>query len=139
MNKVIIMGRLTKQPEVQTTQGGNPICRFSIAVDTGYGENKHTSFFNCVAFKKTAENIAQYFSKGQRILLDGSIKQNVWDKDGVKQYSVEIMVFSFDFIEAKDKTNTTLSSSEVGLNTVSPDEQTEVPTVNPFSDSDIPF
>ena len=135
MNKVIIMGRMTKDPELKYSQSGTAVAKFSIAVDTGWGDKKETSFFNVVAFKKSAENICKYFSKGQRILCEGSLKQNSWtDKDGNKRSTVEINLFQFDFIESKGSK----SDSQPAQNQQS-EEPPMFPTDNPFDDEGIPF
>ena len=78
MNKIELMGRLTREPEIKPTQNST-LTKFSIAVGSGYGEHKKTDFFNCVAFSKTAETIGQYFKKGDPILLDGSAHIRSWE------------------------------------------------------------
>lgn len=130
MNSINILGRLTKQPELKTSQSGKYYSNFSIAVNTGWGDNKETSFFNCMSFGKTAETVVQYFSKGHRILIDGSLKQDSWsDKDGNKRTSVSIIVNRVDFIEQKDKVEKVKEEFQ----------GEELPLKdNPFSD-DIPF
>ena len=131
MNSINILGRLTKQPELKTSQSGKYYSNFSIAVNTGWGDNRETSFFNCMAFGKTAETVVQYFSKGHRILIDGSLKQDSWtDKEGNKKTSVSIIVNRVDFIEPKDKAaqvKEEFKGKELPLED------------NPFSDDMIPF
>ena len=64
INKVILMGRLTRDPEMRHTNSGTPVTTFSIAIDNGYGDNKRTDFVNCLAWNKTAEFVTKYFTKG---------------------------------------------------------------------------
>lgn len=100
-NRVILMGRLTADPELRTTQSGISMCRFSIAVDwryTKHGEDKQTDFFNVTCWRQTAEFVCKYFSKGRLIHIEGSIhNDNYTDQHGVKHYSVSVMVDSVSF------------------------------------------
>lgn len=102
LNRVIIMGRLTRDPEIRNTQSGTTMCRFSVAVDRPF-KNKHTNereadFLECSAFGKTAEFVGRYFSKGKMILAEGEIRNNNYtDKDGVKHYKCEIFVNNVSF------------------------------------------
>lgn len=103
MNNVILMGRLTKDPELKTTQSGLSFCRFTVAVDrySKDGEDK-TNFISCVAWRNTAEFIDKYFSKGQRILLSGSIQTGSYtDKDGRTVYTTDVLVDKAEFCENK--------------------------------------
>ena len=102
MNKVILMGRLTKDPE--TRQAGETIVtRFSLAVDrrrkTESGQA--ADFPSIVAFGKTAEFINKYFHKGMKIALDGRIQTGSYDKDGVKHYTTEVVAENVEFAESK--------------------------------------
>lgn len=67
INKVILMGRLTRDPEVRHTSTGKAVCSFSIAIDNGYGENRQTDFINCVAWQNQAEFLGRYFTKGMMV------------------------------------------------------------------------
>ncbi len=104
MNTVSIIGRLTKDPEMKTLNGGTTVCRLSLAYNRKYrtnGESKEeVSFFDCVAWGKTGETIAQYCRKGQRIGISGRLSQRSWESsEGRKQSVVEIVVEDFTFIE----------------------------------------
>jgi single-strand DNA-binding protein len=93
-NRVILMGRLTKDPELRTTQSGITMCRFSVAVERAYsrGEEKQTDFFDVTVWRQTAEFVSKYFSKGRMILIEGSIQNsNYTDQNGVKHYATAIM------------------------------------------------
>ncbi len=106
LNHITIMGRLTADPEVQSTRKDNvPVCRFSIAVDRpkrrDMAENK-TDFFNCVAWNGTAKLLENYFHKGERILVEGSLRNRTYlDKMEEKRTVAEIHVDKVFFIEKK--------------------------------------
>lgn len=106
MNKVLMMGRLTRDPEERNTQnGGMTIARFSIAVDRRFkreGEPE-ADFFNCTAFGKQAEFVMRYLRKGVKVVVIGRIQNdNYTAKDGTKTYSVQIMVDEIEFAESKN-------------------------------------
>lgn len=107
MNKIIIMGRLTREPEVRWSQGANAtaIARISVAVDRKWkreGEPE-ADFFNCTAFGKQAEFVEKYLHKGTKILISGRVQNdNYTNKDGQKVYSVQIMAEEIEFAESKN-------------------------------------
>ena len=102
INKVILMGRLTKNPELRHTDSGKAVCNFSIAVSEGYGENQRTEFINCVAWNKTAEFVEKYFTKGRMIIVDGRISTRTWEgQDGKKNYVTEVVANQVSFGESK--------------------------------------
>lgn len=107
MNKVILMGRLTHDPEVRYSQGDNPIAvaRFSIAVGRRFkhaGEPE-ADFFNCTAFGKQAEAIEKYFIKGTKIVVSGRIQNdNYTNREGQKVYGVKIIIDEWEFVESKN-------------------------------------
>ena len=99
MNKVILIGRLTKDPELRFAAGsGTAVSRFSVAVTRPFKKDE-TDFINCVAFGKTAETISQYLTKGRQIAVTGSIRTGSYDaQDGTKRYTTDVAVESFEFI-----------------------------------------
>ncbi len=102
INKAIIMGRLTRDPELRHTGTGTPVCSFSVAVDNGYGERRQTDFINCVAWNKTAEFVSNYFEKGKMIIVIGRIATRTWEgQDGKKNYATEVVVNEVSFGETK--------------------------------------
>lgn len=103
MNKAILMGRLTKDPEVRYTNGGKTIGSFSIAVDRRFKSEgqPEADFFTCVTFGKQAEFVEKYLKKGTKILLSGQIQNNNYEKDGVKHYNTQIVVDEIEFAESK--------------------------------------
>lgn len=112
LNKVIIMGRLTRDPDFKQTQSGVAICKFSVAVERQFKDSKTgerlTDFLDCTAFRGTAEFISRYFSKGNMILVEGNIQNNNYtDNSGVKHYSNNIMVENVSFCGGKNEGGTT--------------------------------
>lgn len=102
MNKVIISGRTTADIELKATQTGKSVATFTVAVDTGYGENKQTAFLDVIAWEKMAELVSQYVHKGNKVLICGRLQTRTWeDKDGKKRKATEIVANEIEFIEAK--------------------------------------
>ena len=97
LNHIVIMGRLTRDPELRRTGSGLPVASFSVAVDRDFGMNengeKETDFIDCVAWRNTAEYVSKYFTKGRMIVVSGRLQIRSWtDKDGNKRTSAEIVV-----------------------------------------------
>lgn len=112
MNKIILMGRLTRDPEVRYTAGdaAKSIARFSLAVDKKYKtDNGPTAdFFNCIAFGKTADFAEKYLRQGNKILITGRISNdNYTDRNGNKVYSVQVIVEELEFAESKKNSSST--------------------------------
>jgi single-strand DNA-binding protein len=106
MNKVILMGRLTKDPELRYTASSNiPKCTFTIAVDRRFarqGEEKQADFFNIVAWRNQAEFCSKYFAKGLRVLVVGSLQNRSWDdNEGKKRYVTEVVVDEVYFADSR--------------------------------------
>lgn len=102
INKAILMGRLTRDPELRHTGSGTAVCSFSIAIDNGYGDNRQTDFINCVAWNKTAEFVEKYFTKGRMIIVVGRISTRTWEgQDGKKNYVTEVVASEVSFGESK--------------------------------------
>ena len=99
MNKIILMGRLTMEPEMFGQK--SKVARFTLAVDRSYGEDE-TDFFNCVSFGKQAEFVEKYLKKGTKILLTGRLQNNSYeDKQGNKVTSTQIITEEVEFCESK--------------------------------------
>ncbi len=106
MNKVILKGRLTSNPEVRYTDGGMAIARFHLAIDrrkTKDNQDPGADFPSCVAFGKTAEVIEKHTAKGAMILVEGRLQTGSYTgQDGVKRYTTEVILDSFEFCEKKE-------------------------------------
>lgn len=105
MNKVILIGRLTRDPEVRYSNVGSTVARFSLAVDRKFkreGDEQTADFINCVAFGKTAEFIEKYFFKGTKMVLEGRIQTgNYTNQEGQKVYTTDVVVEQVEFAESK--------------------------------------
>ena len=108
MNKVIILGNMTRKAELRTIPSGNKVANFSIAVSERYkdkqGQQQEKSeYINCVAWNRTAEIIEQYMKKGSKILVEGKLQTSTWDKDGEKRYKTEVIVSSMEMLGSKSQ------------------------------------
>lgn len=138
INHITIHGRLTREPELKTTQSGISVCKFSVAVDRSFtkqGEEKQTDFFNVTAWRGLADMIAKYFTKGKEILVSGSMQMHTYDdKDGNKRTAWELLAESVDFCGSKgDSTSSSASTSAASTATEGASDFTEI------DDSKLPF
>lgn len=129
-NKVILMGNLTRDPELRYTPAGKAVANFSIAVNRRYRTDdqvrEETDFFDIVVFGKQAENCSEYLSKGRPVLVDGRLQQRRWETDdGQKRSKVEVVAMTVQFLGSRGQENS--------RSTGGGDEPPE------FDDSDIPF
>ena len=139
MNKVILIGRLTKDPEVRYSQGDNSmaIARYSLAVDRRFkrnGDEQTADFINCVAFGKSGEFAEKYLRKGTKIAIVGRIQTGSYtNRDGQKVYTTDVVVEEQEFAESKGNNSSVdsqhISNNEVGFVNV-PDD---------IEDSELPF
>lgn len=143
INRVILVGRLTRDPELKSTNSGSYLCRFTLASNRTIfqkdGENKEeVGFFDCVAWGKLAEVISKYSQKGRRVGVDGSLRFSTWDTaEGKRQSKVEVYVENFQFLDVR---NNSENPSPMPTNTEAA-EKSESFAENfsePFND-DIPF
>ena len=100
INQVVLMGRLTRDPEQRTTAGGKNIASFSLAVDRG-GESDAADFFEITAWEKLGDLVIQYLSKGRRVLVQGRLRQDSWDdkETGKKRSRVEVTATDVTFLD----------------------------------------
>lgn len=151
MNKVILIGRLTKDPDLRFAAGsGTAVTRFSLAVNRQFKREgqPEADFINCIAFGKTGEMIAQYLTKGRQLAVTGSIQTGSYDaKDGTKRYTTDIIVDTFEFIGSsngggRDSQNHNSNGfTPSGFDT--PNNSFSQPSydddMTPIDDGDIPF
>lgn len=104
MNRVIEVGRLTRDPELRTTTAGKSVCSFTLAVDRPRNKDgvKEADFIRCKAFGKQGESIAYYKGKGDMIAVDGRLQTGSYEKDGIRHYTTDVIVERADFL-AKEK------------------------------------
>ena len=106
MNKCFFIGRTTSDITLKTTSNGTTYAKFSLAVDTGYGDNQKTSFLNMTAWNKMAETLSKYVPKGRKILVECEALQNQYkDKNGNNVNTVDFRVFDMEFCENKKDSN----------------------------------
>ena len=114
LNKVVLMGRITAEPELKTTNSGVSVVSFNIAVDRNYckqGEERETDFIAIVAWRQTAEFICKYFAKGQLIALEGSLQTRTYqDRDGNNRTVTEVVADNVFFTGDKREKNNTQSA-----------------------------
>ena len=144
-SKAIIMGNLTRDPELRSTPSGAQVCGFSVAVNRTYkdssGANQESvSFIDCSAWGRAGEIIAQYAKKGSGILISGRLEQRSWeDKEGQKRSRVEIVVEDFNFVggngDGGASGGSRGSSSSAAAADVAPDDISD----EPIDLSEIPF
>ena len=117
MNKVQLVGRLAKDPELRTTGTGKSVCSFSVAVDRRYKQDGQPTadFFSITAWGRQAEVIEQYLAKGQQIAIAGRLQSRSYDaKDGTKRYVTEIVLEEFDFISSGNGENAAQTQRDAG-------------------------
>lgn len=136
-NKVILIGNITKDIELKQTPSGVPVASFTVAVNRKYKEKdgtQNTDFINCVAWRKTAEFVAQYFKKGKPILVEGEIQTRSYtDNKGEKRYVTEVIASEVGFVGGKDDS----TGGEYVPQAYTPDA---TPNFEPVSDEDdLPF
>lgn len=126
MNKVVLMGRLTRDPEVRATQSNTAVCSFSLAVNRRFKQEGQpdADFINVTAWAKTAEFVSKYFTKGQQVAVIGRIQtRNYDDKDGKKVFVTEVVAEEVYFADSKKEPNVTTSAGFMAVE----------------GDSDLPF
>ena len=104
LNKVMLIGRLGRDPESKITQSGKSVCTFTLATDTGYGDNKKTDWHNITVFDKAADNCAKFLRKGSPVYVEGRISYDAYEKDGIKHTTTKIIANTVLFI-ATSKVN----------------------------------
>jgi len=148
MNRVVLVGRLTKDPELRTTTNGTSQTRFTLAVNrrtAGPDGQREADFINCLAWRGTAEAIAKYLKKGRELAVEGRIQTGSYDaQDGTKRYPTEVVVDNFTFIGSGSGTNTNNdfdngSSSDIATTDISEDPFKDFGNEVALSDDDLPF
>ncbi len=128
LNKTILIGRLTKDPDLRYTPNGKAVAKFTLAVDRVFSKEKEADFIPCVAWGKTAENCANYIGKGSLVAVEGRIQVRTYEaKDGGKRWVTEIICDSVQFLDRKG------ADINVGSKTEGIGQEVE------FSEDDIPF
>lgn len=133
MNKSILMGRLTKDPELRYTSGNNTaVCSFTIAVNRRMAKEgqPQADFINCISWSKSAEFVSKYFKKGQQIVVIGRIQTRSWeDNESRKHYATEVVTEEVYFAGSRPKSDMNSSDADDSSNQLQPEEE----------DSELPF
>ncbi len=162
MNKVVLVGRLTRDPEIRTSSSGMQIASFSLAVNRNFRNkegNIEADFINVVVFGKQAENVGKYITKGQMLGVEGRIQTRNYDaQDGTKRYVTEVVADNVEFLSSKNSGNSASNDAPVNayvdttssfyVDEPSKDNGVDISTEDPFknfgsevalSDDDLPF
>lgn len=133
MNKVVLIGRLTRDPELRYTGSNTPVATFSLAVDRGFSNQqgeREADFINIVVWNKQAENVKNFLTKGSQVGIDGRIQTRTYDdQNGQKRYVTEVVANNVEFLGSKNSSNT---------NTKGSSSKNEEPTPYDFGDTPEP-
>lgn len=149
MNKVILIGRVTKDIELKATESGLQYCQFDLAIDNGKdkdGNQREADFISCTAWDKKAENLSVYVHKGHKLAVEGRIKTDKYQNEkGENRYRTYVLVSNFEFLESKPKDNYVPSEPDNLKNSYTIEDIDNMQVENdPFSgvqinESDLPF
>lgn len=143
INQVILMGRLTRDPELRTTSTGKNVCSFSLAVDRKFGQDDGADFFDVTAWDKLGELVNQYLSKGRRCLVQGRLSFRSWEQDGQKRSKVEVIAEDVTFLDGPGDGGNNGSSATSGTSQPSNKKNNDVVIEDiddkPIDLSEIPF
>lgn len=131
LNRIILMGRLTRDPELRHTQSGTAVASFSLAVDRDFKDQsgeKETDFIDIVAWRGTGEFVKKYFTKGRMAVVDGRLQVRAWvDNDGNKRRSYEVVAASVYFGDSKRASSDSDAAQAGEIREVPEDEEGELP------------
>ncbi len=148
MNRVVLVGRLTRDPEMRTTSSGISQTRFTLAVNrrtAGQSGEREADFINCVAWRGTAEAIAKYLTKGRELAVEGRIQTGSYDaQDGTKRYTTDVVVDNFTFIGSGNGSTAPTyqnngASNDIATTDISEDPFKDFGSEVALSDDDLPF
>ena len=143
MNKVILVGNLTRDPELITTNNGVSVCRFSVACQrrfTNQNGEREADFINCVAWRQNAEFCYKYFKKGNKVALVGSLQTRSYDaQDGTKRTATDVVVDEIEFASSKGPSNNDEMTNEEPAGSKSTGKADVVNTFEPIDDDNLPF
>lgn len=140
INRVVLVGRLTRDPELRNTNSGNAVCTFTLAVDNRMKNpdgSKSASFITCVVFSQQAENVSQFVRKGSLVGVEGRLNQRSYDrKDGTKASVIEVICDSVQFLEPKAERGETPAATFNDVPAVEDDNHLDSIDI---ADDDLPF
>ena len=130
INSVVVIGNLTRDPELRYSAQGTGVANIYIAVNRGYGDEQKTDFFRVVCFSKLAEAVAQYTNKGSLVGVQGRLQSSSYEKDGQRHSVVEIVAQNVKFLDKKSEGSTNKSKDPSGYEHLNQDSK---------QDEDLPF
>ena len=144
MNKVILMGRLTRDPEIRYSQNGEQMCiaRYTLAVDRKFkkqGDGQTADFISCIAFGKSAEFAEKYLKQGTKIAITGRIQTGSYTKDGNKVYTTDVVVEEQEFCESKNANNSNSQQSNTANANNQPSSGNDFMSIPEGIEDDLPF
>ena len=145
MNKVILIGRLTRDPEIRYTQTGKAVCDFSLAVDRPFTSNsgeREADFINIVVWNKIAENAAKYLAKGRQCAVEGRLQISSYEgNDGTRKYRTDVVASSVEFLSSNQKSNSDYDEPSDYATTANKGNESDVFAGEEifFADEDLPF
>ena len=159
MNKIILVGRLTRDPELRRMNNGSAVANFAVAVNRNFKNregNYDADFFNCVAYRNSAEFISKYFKKGNMILVEGRLQNRSYDaQDGTKRYVTEVITENVEFVGGRNENSNSAMNNNFDsyMDAPAPDPmdsmpEYDIPKSDPYenydkeislSDNDLPF
>ena len=142
MNKVFLIGRLTRDPELRYTDSNVPVATFSIAVNrnfTNQAGEREADFINIIVWRKQAENVKNYIKKGSQVAIDGRIQTRNYEKDGQRRYVTEVVADNVQFLDSKSSGNSGSQDNFGDFGDVTPNDfSSQMPTTevknDPFAD-----
>jgi single-strand DNA-binding protein len=142
MNKVILVGRITKDPELRNIQSGSSVVNFTIAVNRPVAQNadqnaNNADFINCVIWNKQAENLAKYVKQGSLIGVEGRIQTRSYESNGQTRYITEVLCDNVQFLETKKDGNGIQKNADQNDNSTEEDQYAS--KINSVDDNDLPF
>ncbi len=143
MNRVVLVGRLARDPELRTTSSGVSVCNFTVACDRRYAQNgeRQADFISCIAWRQSGEFVSRYFTKGNRIALEGSIQTRSWDdQNGNKRYATEVVVDHVEFAQSKGEGGYAPQGMPAVASASAPSAPAEdIDGFMPIEEEDLPF
>ncbi len=147
LNKVLLIGNLTRDPDVKMMTNGRPVCNFGLALNRSYKDSEgnrkdETTFVDVECFGPRAEAVGRFFTKGRAIFVEGRLKLDQWEsKEGEKRSAIRVVLDNFEFVDSRQDSQTQTNPSpspapEASVQAVSPEEPK---TSDPDLDEDVPF
>ena len=139
LNRVVLVGRLTRDPDLRYTQSGTAVANFILAVDRPFSKEKETDFINCVVWRKPAENLANYMKKGNLIGIEGRIQTRSYEgKDGKTVYVTEVVAENVQFLESKKSGKAQQPKQQQRIDNMNKNLEQNTQKID-VDDSDLPF